>query len=236
LARARKVRRQRRIRAAAVGAGVAALVAAVTIGIVVQHSGAAAVKARSGHTGRYAPVTLNADNSVTMSQPGVTEPVLDVYEDFQCGACRAFEKANGGVIQQLADRGKVKVVYHPFTIFSGQLQEGSSIRAWAAAKCAPATLWVRYHNALYASQSAQATADGFSTSALVHLANKVGIDNPDFAHCVRSQRYAAQDPPLSNQVINAGVNSAPILLLNGRILNVNPVSSRLRRQILSASL
>jgi protein-disulfide isomerase len=233
--RARRARRRRRIRVAGVGAGVVALIAAATAGILVHSNGDTTGKARSAYAGHFAPVTLNADNSVTMAQPGVTKPVLDVYEDFQCAQCRAFERSNGGVIQQLADQSKVRVVYHPFTIFSGQLQQAESIRAWAAAKCAPANLWVRYHNALYASQPALTAADGFPISLLVHLGKQVGLATPDFVQCVRSQKYAAQNPPLSNQIINGGVNGAPVLMLNGKVLNINPVSSGLRYRILSAS-
>jgi protein-disulfide isomerase len=234
--RARRARRQRRVRVAAVCAGVVVLIAAaVAVGIVVRHNRDTTVKASSGYAGPYAPVTLNADNSVMMAQPGVTKPVLDVYEDFQCSLCAAFEKANGGMIQRLADQGKVKVVYHPFTISGGQPQGASSIRAWAAAKCVPARLWVRYHNALYASQPAETNAGGFPVSLLVRLGKNAGITSPGFAQCVRSQQYAAQDPPLSDQIINGGMSSAPILKLNGQVLNVDLTSSGLRQQILPAS-
>jgi len=102
-----RARRRRRIRVAGVGAGVVALIAAATAGILIQSNGDTTGKARSAYAGHFAPVTLNADNSVTMAQPGVTKPVLDVYEDFQCAQCRAFERSNGGVIQQLAGGGDV---------------------------------------------------------------------------------------------------------------------------------
>jgi protein-disulfide isomerase len=232
--RARRARRRWQIRLAAVTAGVA-LGAAATVGLLVQHHGGTTVKARSGNAVRYVPVTLNADNSVTMARRGVTHPVLDVYEDFQCAQCRAFERGNGVVIQQLAAEGKVRVVYHPFTIFSGQQQQADSIRAWAAAKCVPADLWVRYHNALYASPPTGTAANGFPISLLVHLGKKVGITSPGFVHCAQSQRYAAQNAPLSNQILNSGVNGAPMLMLNGKVLNTDPLSSTLRQQILSAS-
>ena len=42
----------------------------------------------------------------------VATPVLDIYEDFQCPSCDAFEKANGARIEALATGGKAKVVYH----------------------------------------------------------------------------------------------------------------------------
>ncbi len=232
--RARQARRKRRIRLAAIGTCLAALIGAVTAGVLIERQ-QNPVKAWPVFAGHYAPVTLNADNSVTMAKAGVTKPVLDVFEDFQCAECRAFEHGNGLMIQRLADEGKVKVVYHPFTIFSDQTQQASSIRAWAAAKCAPANRWVSYHNALYASQPAAGTAGGFTLSLLVRLGKEAGIASPGFVQCVRSQEYAEQNAPLSNQVLNGGVNSAPVIMLNGKMLGVSPLSPRLRQQILSAS-
>jgi protein-disulfide isomerase len=235
MVRARQARRQRRIRLAAAGGVATVLIAAAAAGVLARRHDATAAGPGSRPGGSYAPVTLNADNSVTMAQPGVSGPVLDVYEDFQCPLCRAFEKGNGGMIQRLADQGRLKVVYHPFTMFSDQPQQANSIRAWAAARCAPADLWVRYHNELYASQPPETTADGFPVRLLLRLGRKAGITSRGFAQCVQSQKYAAQNPPLSNQIINGGVNGAPVLTLNGKILSISPVSSGLRQQILSTS-
>jgi protein-disulfide isomerase len=231
--------RRRRIRATAIGAGVLVLAGAAAVGLVASrhggHTAVAASPAPFGYTGPYAPVTLNADNSVTMARPGVTKPVLDVYEDFQCPACRAFEKSDGALIQQLADQGKVKVVYYPFTVYSGQPQLDNSVRAWAAAKCAPPGRWARYHNALYASQPVQTTSDGFPVSQLVRLGEEAGITGPAFAQCVRSQQYAAQDAPLSNQIINAGVSTMPALTLDGKVLGNSLTPATLRQLILAQS-
>ncbi|MDX6394643.1 MAG: hypothetical protein QOJ73_5706 [Streptosporangiaceae bacterium] len=231
--RARRARR-RRIRVAAGSVGVIVLIAAaVATSVIVLHARVGTAKVKTGYGGPFAPVTLNVDNSVTMARPGVTKPVLDVYEDFRCPACAAFENAVGSMIQRLADHGQVKVIYYPFTAVSGQSQ-ASSIRAWAAARCVPANRWARYHNALYANQPAETTSAGFPASALVQLGKDVGITSHAFAQCVRSQKYAAQDPPLSDQIINSGVNNAPILKLNGQVLDVGQTSSELRHRILSA--
>jgi protein-disulfide isomerase len=223
---------------AVVGAGLAALVVAGGVTVVLREHGRTEdtiIKAGSRYTGPYAPVTLNANDSVTMGQPGVTKPVLDVYEDFQCPPCRAFEKANGGVIQQLADLGKLKVVYHPFTIFSVQPQQANSTRAWAAAKCVPAPDWVSYHNALFANQPALSTTAGFPASLLVRLGKSAGITGSGFASCVESQKYAGQDGSLSNQILSSGADGLPTLRLNGQLVTVNPMSSALRQKLISAS-
>lgn len=180
-------------------------------------------------------MTLNADNSVTMAQPGVSQPVMDVYEDFQCSACRTFERGSGATIQQLADHGKVKVVYYPFTVFGSQPQRASSVRAWSAAKCVPASLWARYHNLLYASQPAPTAAGGFTPSLLIRLGRTAGITSSGFTQCVQSQQFAVQDAPLSDQIMNSGVTSMLTLKLNGQALNPDLTAAQLRRVIISAS-
>jgi protein-disulfide isomerase len=238
LERALRARRRRRFRMATVCA--IALIAAAAITSVALQQGGTGVRANAaqpgfGYPGPYAPVTLNADNSITMAQPGVNQPVLDVYEDFQCSTCRTFEQGSGAAIQRLADEGKVKVVYYPFTVFSSQPQRASSIRAWAAARCIPANIWARYHNSLYASQPAQTAADGFAVNLLVQLGRSVGVTSPSFAQCVQSQQYAVQDPPLSDQIMNSGVSSMLTLKLNGQVLDPRLTSSQLRQQIISAS-
>lgn len=235
--RKRIARRRRRIRVSTVSAGVLVLAAAATaVGITSHHGRHTATPAPFGYQGPYAPVTLNVDNSVTMARPGVTEPVLDIYEDFQCPACRAFEKSDGAVIQQLADQGKVKVVYYTFTISAGQPQLANSVRAWAAARCAPPSRWVKYHNVLYANQPAQTTSGGFPVSQLIQLGKDVGITSPAFAQCVRSQQYAAQDAPLSDQIINAGMSTMPDVTLDGKALGTGLTPSALRKLILAKSM
>jgi protein-disulfide isomerase len=232
--RERGARRRRRIRVLTVGAGVLVLAAAAaTAGITSDHGGQKAVPAPFGYLGPYAPVMLNADNSVTMARPGVTQPVLDIYEDFQCPECRTFEKSDGTVIQQLAAQGKVKVVYYPFTIYSSQPQLANSIRGWAAARCAPANRWASYHNALYAHQPSQTESGGFAVSLLIQLGKETGITSPAFAQCVRSQEYAAQDEPFSEQIIYAGMTTMPDLTLNGHALGSSLTPSALRKLILA---
>jgi hypothetical protein len=238
LERQRLARRRRRIRLVAVGAALAVLIAAGAVGYLLHHQAArqvTIVKAGASFSGPYAPVTINSNDSVTMAQPGVTKPVLDVYEDFQCPPCRAFEKANGGVIQELAAAGKIKVVYYPFTIFSGQPQLANSTRAWAAAKCAPAAEWVAYHNDLFAAQPALTAVGGFPVSQLIQLGRKAGITSQAFAGCVRSQRYAGLDATVSNQVLGNGPDGLPTLKLNGQLLTLNPASPALRQKLISAS-
>lgn len=224
LERERAARRQRRNRALLIIGGALAVVVITVVVLAVARPGQSGPPGggpvnAAYYTGPFAPVTLNADHSVTVARPGVSAPVLDIYEDFQCPVCDEFEKANGGTVQKLAAEGKVKVVYHPFTIFLGEhpAQE-NSVRAWAAARCVPASHWLLYHNLLYSNQPSERASGGFPVSQLLALGRKAGLASAPFTSCVRSQRYAAEAVPLSEQIIRSGITGTPTVKLNGKVV------------------
>jgi len=241
LERERAARRRRRNRALLiVGGALAVLVVAVVVIFVVQpgKSSPTAHVRNAAYNGPFAPATLNADHSVTVAKPGVTSPVLNVYEDFQCPICDAFEQANGGTVQKLAAEGKVRVIYHPFTIFLGEEpQQANSVRAWSAARCVPAAKWQQYHNLLYANQPRETTVGGFPVSQLLAMGSRIGLTSPAFTQCVTSQRYAKQGVQVSQQIIKSGITVTPTVKLNGQVVSngilVSP-GSTLQQMILAA--
>lgn len=244
--REREARRRQRNRVLIVlGSALGAIVIAVIVIVVVRpgHSSgtgtATSTVQDAYYNGPFAPVTKNPDHSVTMSRPSVTTPVLNIYEDFQCPICDEFEKANGAEVQKLADQGKVRVIYHPFTIFLGeQPAQDNSVRAWAAAQCVPAGSWMEYHNLLYSNQPDERTPGGFPISLLLALGRKIGLTSGSFTQCVSSQKYAPLGVPLSEKIIKSGIDSTPTVKLNGKTVSntilVQP-GTALQKLILGAS-
>jgi protein-disulfide isomerase len=217
--------RPQRVRRWELITGIVILVLIVAIaGVLVQRRRADSYPSVYG--GPYAPAMLTAGDTVTMTQPGVAVPVLVIYEDFQCSICDAFELANSGPIEKLADQGRVKVVYHLFTIFVGsQPRQANSTRAWAAARCVPADLWVRYHDLLYAHQPGETDQHGFPITQLLAFGRRLRLTSSAFTQCVTSQRYAAQLVPLSNRIVGSGINATPTVTLNGRPLSMATLES-----------
>ena len=225
LERERAARRRQRNRVLiVVGSALGAIVIAIVVILVVRPGQSTGTSAGTVHSayynGPFAPVTKNADHSVTNAQPGVKTPVLDIYEDFQCPICDTFEKANGATVQKLARQGQVQVIYHPFTIFLGeQPAQDNSVRAWSAAQCVPAGSWMRYHNLLYSNQPDERAQTGFPISLLLALGRKIGLTSASFTNCVSSQTFAPQAVPFSEQVIKSGITATPTVKLNGRAVS-----------------
>ncbi|GAA4040649.1 DsbA family protein [Nonomuraea soli] len=172
-----------------------------------------------------APITVAADGSIVMAKQGVEKPVLDVYEDFQCPACREFESVSGQTFKNLAYEGKAKVVYHPLTIFSMEPTKGNSERAGAAAMCIPGgSQWMAFHDKLFEEQPPE-TVEGFKVDDMVGWGEEVGVTTPGFADCVRNQSKLAAHTAFSNaQLESAKIQGTPTIKLNGTQLEGNQLT------------
>lgn len=216
--RRREEQRRRRLRALLVGVGAVVAIAVVATAVVL-------IQGR-GDEGPVAtaPVSRQPDGSVVMAQPGVTAPVLEIYEDFQCPACKAMEKETGDTIKKLAAEGKVKVVYRPFSLFraSGEPVSGNSLRALNASLCAPDDKWLAYHDKLFAEQGPE-NAKGFENADLIKWAAEVGITDEAFAQCVEGTQKQQQIDQANATAERAGVQGTPWVTLDGRQLGQDAV-------------
>ncbi|HEX2315627.1 MAG TPA: thioredoxin domain-containing protein [Thermomonospora sp.] len=218
--RAREAVRARRRRALAVTLGVVAVIAVVVVAVVLVRGG----DSGDGYEGAQAPATRQADGSVVVAQPGVTAPVLEIYEDFQCPACKSMEDATGDTVKELAAERRVKVVYRPFSLFrdAPEPTRGNSLRALNASFCAPADKWVAYHDKLFDEQGPE-NATGFENQDLISWARDVGITGAAFERCVTGNGRSAQVEQANAAAGRAGVQSTPWVTLNGRRLDQNAV-------------
>ncbi|TDE25053.1 thioredoxin domain-containing protein [Actinomadura sp. 6K520] len=222
--------KQRRLLAIVLGSVVAVAVVVVGTVLIVDHQrkqGRAEV-----HQGALAPLTRQDDGSIVMAQPGVEKPVLEIFEDFQCPVCKQFEDATGETVLELAEQGKVKVVYRPFHLF-GQQKDPiriNSLRAAEAALCVPADKWISYHQALFRFQPAEGS-EGFSPDDLVKWGKDIGVTDPNFEKCVREEQKKPQVDAMTNYALQErGVQGTPSVFLDGKEMDstqfMNPAALR----------
>ena len=80
-------------------------------------------------------------------------PTVDLYEDFQCPACKQFEAPLGSTIQGLAPQGKIKLVYHVMNFLDDNLRNDNSTRAANGAFCAADDgKFQEFHDAVFPNQ------------------------------------------------------------------------------------
>ncbi|MEV5896728.1 DsbA family protein [Nonomuraea fuscirosea] len=231
-AEARARERRRRV----VAYTTASVVAVAAVGLGVWY---AASISRSEEAGAaLAPVTVQPDGSVVMANAGVTAPVVDIYEDFQCPACKELERVSGPTFKNLAAEGKAKVVFHPITIFSQEPTKSNSVRAGSAARCvADGKQWMAFHDLLYKNQPPESEV-GFTADQLKQWGKDAGVTDPGFDACVTSNKNADAQLAYSKKVSEEQkLDHTPTVKLNGTEID-NPVlfsPSQLRDEITKAA-
>ncbi|WP_214416908.1 DsbA family protein [Sphaerisporangium fuscum] len=188
-------------------------------------------------SGQLAPITVQSDGTIVMAKPGVEKPVLDVYEDFQCPACKMFEETSSATVKNMAAAGQVKVQYHPINIFTMEPTSSNSMRASAAARCVPGgSQWMAFHDKLFKQQPPE-DKQGFALDDLVKWGKDAGVTDPGFEACVKSQKHVQAQTQYSQTASKMAPKGTPTLRLNGTELD-NKVAftpASLRQAILDAA-
>ncbi|MGL4742988.1 MAG: DsbA family protein [Dermatophilaceae bacterium] len=151
--------------------------------------------------------------------PATGAPTLDVYEDFQCPACAQYEATMGSTIRDLAQQGKIRLVYHVKNFLDDNLGNDSSTRAGTAAFCAAAAgRFHEFHDLLFANQPAR-EGDGFTDTQLRELAGRAGISGSALStwqSCSDAGRYDAYLDSVEDRSGRDGVNGTPTVRLDGK--------------------
>ena len=160
------------------------------------------------------------------ADPGA--PTVDVYEDFQCPACASFEAALGPTLQDLAQSGRITLVYHVKNFLDDNLRNDSSTRAGNAAFCAAdAGKFQEFHNQLFANQPAT-EGDGFSDATLTGIATSVGISGDAMSTwetCVKAGRYNDYIDSVERASFEDGVRGTPTVRINGEDIELAAIQT-----------
>lgn len=139
---------------------------------------------------------------------------VDAYIDFLCPFCRMFEEQNGEVLDELTDRGRITLTYHPLGFLDRLSTTQYSTRAAAASGCASDGGHFReYLYALYERQPPEGSS-GLSDDELVQLGLQAGLDE-SFGGCVVNGAHIQWAEYVTARAIARGVNGTPSVYVNG---------------------
>jgi protein-disulfide isomerase len=157
---------------------------------------------------------------------------IDVYLDFQCPVCQAFEQQSGATLNEFVASGTARVVYHPVAFLDRMSSTRYSSRSSAASGCAAeAGVFPQYVQLLYANQPPEG-GDGLPEEQLVALGAQAGAGG-GFAECVSSDRYAGWTAALTDEASRAGINATPTVMVNGHA--IEHTDAALRAAVAAAS-
>ena len=118
-------------------------------------------------------------------------PQLQLWEDFQCPACKQLEDTNGKGITDLATAGTIRLLWRPTTFLDVNLQNDSSARAAAAWGCAiDAGKAHEYHTTVFANQPEEGV--GYTDEQLLQFGKDSGLSGTSydaFSKCVADKTF-----------------------------------------------
>ncbi|MFN3708735.1 DsbA family protein [Microcella sp.] len=155
------------------------------------------------------------------NEPGIV--AVNIWVDYLCPACGAFEAANADTLRFLIESGSATVTFHPIAILSNQ---GASQRAANAAACvadrAPNSFF-DFNELLLTSQPGDGT--GWSDEQLVDYAASVGAGSSAVAECITSGEFSSWVTAATNRALAgplplegtdlASIQGTPTVLVNG---------------------
>jgi protein-disulfide isomerase len=137
---------------------------------------------------------------------------IDVYEDFLCPYCRAFEQEAGETLDAIAADGRAEVVFHPVAFLDRLSTTDYSTRAAEAAACAAeAGRFRELARALFADQPEEG-GPGLSDDELERLAGEAGVP----ADCIAEHRHRSWVVSVGAAAMAAGVEGIPAVMVDGR--------------------
>ena len=156
-------------------------------------------------------------------------PKLEIWEDFQCPACKNMEASSGSTITALAKSGKLRLEYRP-TIFldeslaaqnsSNKNPNSSALATNALACAADQGKTIEYHSTVFANQPEEGA--GYSTLDLRYFAELTGLSGKkldNFTDCLANRQYDGWVNNSYAKFNSEGITSTPTGILNGKALD-----------------
>jgi protein-disulfide isomerase len=161
-----------------------------------------------------------SNGGILVADEGGAIPV-DIYQDFLCATCKAFQANTTATMNQLLADKKIRVIWHPVSLLDSQSNPpGYSMRAASAMGCAANVGMNKMKalgEALYQAQPAVGSA-GLSDDQIIDIAGRVGIITPVFAACERDVRYRAWVNNVNAQAIQRGISETPTVFVNNKLV------------------
>ncbi|WP_435198682.1 DsbA family protein [Janibacter sp. GS2] len=206
------------------------VVAAVSINAV-RTSGGASELPQGVEQGE--PIEPYAD-----AKPAKDAPVVDVYEDFRCPACKQFEASSGQTITELAEDGTIRLRVHLMTLIDNNTGGESSAVAGSSAICAADQgKWTEFHEALFALQPPTETADGFPESAYPQAAEAAGLSGDaldEWQQCTDDTTYVDYVQGVDDASVKAGIKGTPTVKVEGTTLDLGAATGTKLEKVLTS--
>ncbi|WP_236566828.1 DsbA family protein [Nocardia sp. CY41] len=207
----------------AVAAVLVALIAAIGIGIAVKKARnddpgpTPAITATGTANAGGVPGSLTDNGAVRIGKPDAKVTVR-VVADLQCPACKAFEAANGQVLEDAVANGTAVVEYNIIAFLDKASTTRYSTRAANAAYCvaeADPSKYQAWLQTMFAQQPPEGGA-GLTDEQLVQIAKSAGYTDDAVAQCITDHKFDKYIQARTKDVLESGIQSTPSVFVNGK--------------------
>lgn len=164
------------------------------------------------------PIARPQEDGTAMGDPNA--PVrIDVFEDFQCPACKTYtETTERQIIENYVSTGQVYYVFRQFPFLDDRSATRESDQAANASLCASeqGRFW-DFHDMLFANWNSE-NAGAFSDRRLVAFAETLKLDMKAFNQCFDENRYKDQVQQDLRDGQQMGVQGTPSVFVNGTLI------------------
>jgi len=142
---------------------------------------------------------------------------IDVFEDFQCPACRTYsEEIETRITETYVATGQVYYVFHQYPFIDRASVNKESQQAANASMCAAEQgLFWEYHDILFANWNGE-NAGAFNDKRLVAFAETLDMDMDLFNNCFEEDRYRDEIQTDFELGTEMGVSGTPSVFVNGQ--------------------
>jgi protein-disulfide isomerase len=210
---ARRQAKRQRLLTIVGGLVIVALLAAIVFAVVRAVGGDDGTDA-SGEV--VAPANITADGAIPVGEEGAPVSV-EVYYDYMCPACGAFEAANGADLDRLIEEGTARVELRPISILdrfsSGTEYSTRSANAIATvADGAPEAVWP-FHAALYDAQPEEGSS-GLTDDEIAEIATEAGVPAA-VADRFTDRTHEGWVAKVTDEARESGVEGTPTVRIDG---------------------
>lgn len=152
-------------------------------------------------------------------------PAIQIYVDYQCPICQAFDVPNSAMLRSWVDTGAATIEVHPLSFLDKASLNEYSSRAANAVACVAnyePDAYFDYHALLMENQPAEGT-EGPTDEQLIEFAAEVGVSGAEFESCITDKAFGdwvalSTQEALTNPIPDTDiqVSGTPTILVNGK--------------------
>jgi protein-disulfide isomerase len=139
---------------------------------------------------------------------------MDLYEDFQCPVCKAYEGYLGDTYTTNIDAGTLRIIYHPMAFLDDYSKRSLETAACVLNQDGPAA-YLKLHDLLYQNQPSE-QGPWPSDADLAALAATAGADQSAVERCQAADTYTGWVAAATDAASKAHVVGTPTMFIDGK--------------------